>query len=86
MSLSAFNVVKLFVPWIVKVVYKCQLLVALVEVVLNIWLRINRCRKLSVVDMDFFLNPIERLPCRDAFIHARLPLALAVRLRPIDSR
>lgn len=77
---------KLFVPWIVKVVYKCELLVAVVEVVLNIWLRINRCRKLSVGNMDFFfLNPIERKPRRDTFIHARLPLALAVRLRRIDS-
>lgn len=54
MSLSVLNVVKLYVPWIVKVVYKCELLVAVVEVVLNVWLRINRCRKLSVDDMDFF--------------------------------
>lgn len=56
MSLSALNVVKLFVPWIVKVVYKCELLVAevIVVVVVNLWLRINRCRKLSVDDVDFF--------------------------------
>lgn len=85
MSLSVLNVAKLFVPWVVKVVYRCELLGAVV-VVLNLWLRINRCRKLSVDDMDFFLNPIERLPCRDIFIHARLPLALAVRLRRIESR
>lgn len=55
MSLSVLNVVKLFVPWIVKVVYKWKLLVAgVVAVVLNLWLQINRCRKLSVGAMDFF--------------------------------